>query len=126
MSPDFSSTHLISRLCKSKIRVSNGFRIQLNFSEIDVEPHQSCSYNSLSIYNGPDEAAPLFGRYCDRYTATTLTSSSNEILITFKSNLWGIRKGFKATYNSISGGRNFHLTHITIIEKLQVAIIFNE
>ena len=117
MSPIYLNTYLIRRICKSKISVSSGFRVQLNFSEIDVEPHQSCSDNFLSIYNGPDEAAPILGQYCGRHVASTLTSSSSEVLIVFKSNMWGIRKGFRATYNSISGGRNFHFIAIIVNEE---------
>jgi len=104
MSPNYPNNYPNSRVCKSKIRVANGFRVQLNFSEIDIESHGTCSFDSLSIYNGPDETAPLLGRYCDRHAASTLTSSSNEVLIVFKSDISNTGRGFRANYNSISGG----------------------
>ena len=126
MSPNYPNNYPNSRVCKSKIRVANGFRVQLNFSEIDIESHGTCSFDSLSIYNGPDETAPLLGRYCDRHAASTLTSSSNEVLIVFKSDISNTGRGFRANYNSISGGKRLHFIHIVIAEKLNEAIILNE
>ena len=78
--------------------------MQLNFSEIDVESHRSCNYDFVKIYNGPDETAPLLGSYCSRHAPSTLTSSSNEVLIVFKSDSSNTGRGFKATYTSIAGG----------------------
>ena len=126
MSPNYPNNYPNSRVCKSKIRVAIGFRVQLNFSEIDVESHGTCSFDSLSIYNGPDETAPLLGRYCDRHAASTLTSSSNEVLIVFKSDISNTGRGFKAMYNSISGGKSLHFFHVVMTYRFCEAVILNE
>ena len=78
--------------------------MQLNFSEIDVETHQTCNYDFVKIYNGPDETAPLLGRYCSRHAPASLTSSSNEVLIVFRSDSSNTGRGFSTSYTSVSGG----------------------
>ena len=115
MSPNYPKKYPNNLICKSKIRVANGFRVQLNFSEMDFDPQRSCTFDSLSIYNGPDETAPLLGRYCERHAESTLTSASNEVLIVFKSDISNTGRGFKAMYNSISGGRSCHFVHIVAL-----------
>lgn len=84
--------------------MASGFRVQLNFSEIDVESNSACSYDYIKIYNGPDETAPELGHYCGRHMIGAATSSSNEVFIVFKSDLSNTARGFSMFYNSISGG----------------------
>ena len=123
MSPNYPKNYPNNRICRSKIRVANGFRVQLNFSEMDFDSQRSCTFDSLSIYNGPDETAPLLGRYCERHAASTLTSSSNEVLIVFKSDISNTGRGFKVNYNSTSGGKTCHFIHIIA---LHIVSILNE
>ena len=104
-SPNYPGNYPINRICRSKITVANGFRVQLNFSEIDVETHRTCNYDYVKIYNGPDETAPLLGSYCSRHAPSTLTSSSNEVLIVFKSDSSNTARGFSAAYTSVTGGQ---------------------
>ena len=125
MSPNYPKNYPNNRICKSKIKVATGSRVQLSFTNIDIEPDPSCGYDSLSIYNGPDETAPLLGRYCGTHAASALTSSSSEVLIIFNSDLSNTGRGFQVTYNSISGGRSYYFIHIIMIETLYVANTLN-
>eukprot|EP00795_Rhopilema_esculentum_P014104 gene14104-5092_t len=109
-SPNYPNNYPINRICKSRIRVASGFRVQLNFSEIDVETHQTCNYDFVKIYNGPDETAPLLGNYCSRHAPASLTSSSNEVLIVFRSDSSNTGRGFSTRYTSVSGGCGGFLT----------------
>ena len=104
MSPNYPQNYPNNRVCKSRISVANGFRVQLNFSEIDLEQHNSCNYDYVRIYNGPDETAPMLGEYCDRHAPSSLTSASNAVLIVFRSDSSNTQRGFKADYTSVSGG----------------------
>eukprot|EP00794_Sanderia_malayensis_P003246 gene3246-3727_t len=102
--PNYPSSYPINRMCKFMIKVAPGRRIQLNFSEIDVETHTTCRFDYVEIYNGNDETAPLIQRYCSRHAAISLTSSSNEVLVKFRSDSSNTGRGFRAIYTSMAGG----------------------
>lgn len=112
-SPNYPGNYPINRLCKSWISVASGSRLQLNFSEIDVENHLTCRYDYVKIYNGPDETAPLLGSYCSRHAPSSLISSSNKVLIVFKSDSSNTGRGFSVDYTSVAGGM-LHIFFILI------------
>ena len=103
-SPNYPQNYPINKLCKYRIKVTAGMRIQLNFSEIDVESHRTCNYDYVRIYNGADETAPPLGAYCSRHAAATVTSSSNQVLVVFRSDNSNTARGFSARYTSVTGG----------------------
>ncbi len=116
--PNYPNNYPVSRVCKWIIKVAAGKRIQLNFTEIDLETHSSCSYDYLQIFNGRDESAPVIGKYCSRHAAVTLTSSSNEVVLKFSSDSSNTGRGFSVSYTSIAGGMfpaiHFLMCHFTV------------
>lgn len=39
-------------------------RLTLVFSRFDLEAHEQCEYDHLSIYDGPSRGSPILGKYC--------------------------------------------------------------
>ena len=58
------------------------------------------SYDSLTLYDGDSDAAPMLGqgKYCGVVHSQIITSSSNEILVNFQSDKGGPSYGFKLQY----------------------------
>lgn len=61
--------------------------VNLDFISFDVEPGQSggCNYDFMEIYDGPSNASPLIGTYCNNNIPTNLTSTGDAITIHFSS-----------------------------------------
>ncbi|XP_046553796.1 cubilin-like [Haliotis rubra] len=58
-----------------------------------IEQSHNCTYDSLSIYDGPDATGPSLGRLCGR-SRTSVISSGRSIYIVFKSDSSNQYKGF--------------------------------
>jgi hypothetical protein len=56
------------------------------------------SYDSLTIYDGGSSTSSMMGKYCGNSIPPSHVSSSNEVLIQFKSDGSQTRAGFKMEY----------------------------
>mgnify|MGYP003689604313 FL=1 len=54
-----------------------------------------CIRDRLSIYDGPDDGAPLIDKYCNSNIPTTITSTGGEITLVFHSDGLVQAAGFK-------------------------------
>ena len=62
-----------------------------------------CSTEYLKIYNGATNTSPVVGQYCEASKPQNFISSTNEILLYFKSDdNWQDRKGFQLKYKTSS------------------------
>ena len=57
------------------------------------------SWDSLTIYDGDSSTSSMMGKYCGDSIPPSHVSSSNEILIHFRSDGIVTRPGFKIEYN---------------------------
>ncbi|MFT5823188.1 MAG: bacillolysin [Crocinitomix sp.] len=73
--------------------------IELNFLEFDVEDNPTCAWDWLSIYDGPDDGAPLIDKYCNSNIPTTITSTGGEITLVFHSDGLAQGTGFKMEWS---------------------------
>ncbi|XP_078576616.1 uncharacterized protein LOC144862181 isoform X4 [Branchiostoma floridae x Branchiostoma japonicum] len=90
-----------SALCEWNIQVSSDQVITLTFTQFDLEYSGSaCVYDSVTIYNGADDKAPLLGRFCGSNVPQSITSSTNQLFIRFKTDNAFPGDGFYAFYNS--------------------------
>ena len=92
--PDNSNISWLIQLPKEKY-------VEVNFLSFETQRYQ-CG-DSLTIYNGPSDASPVIGEFCDDDLPAKFISPSNEILLVFKSNdyLNGY-KGFQLEYKTSS------------------------
>ena len=58
--------------------------VVVNFSEFELESNSTCSYDYLSIYDGPDASSPLIGTYCGT-DSPGMVSGSNGLTFVFHS-----------------------------------------
>ena len=61
--------------------------------------------DNVTIYNGYTSYDLMIGRYCSERKPISLVSSSNEMLVLFRSNAGESGKGFSASYKEIKGGK---------------------
>ena len=55
-------------------------------------------YDSLTIYDGASFTSPVIGKYCSSSLPPNFNSTTNEILVHFKSDGGVEHKGFKMNY----------------------------
>ena len=96
--------------CKYSLKYPSAeYRFVITFSHFSLESHSSCSHDSLKIYDGETTSSTMLGNsygYCGTSMPPSFTSTSNEMLLTFKTDGSGVSTGFKISY-SIQGKQNF-------------------
>ncbi|CDW53687.1 cubilin [Trichuris trichiura] len=83
------------------------FAYQIRFTDIDIENHQLCWYDNVTVHNGPFVSSPVVRTYCDSYKQppeTLLTSSSRYLLVVFQSDSSSSHRGFQLEYNRVAIG----------------------
>ena len=88
--------------CHWTINVPRGNTIKLRFQEFQLEDHPSCFNDFLDIYSGL-KPRKFMGKYCGERFPAFVESSSNVMVITFKSNDNIAGLGFKLLYTSEKG-----------------------
>lgn len=75
-----------------------GGKIRVEFIEFSVEPHSSCGYDWLKIYDGPNTSSPLLGTWCGINSPgiLTATNQSGALTFQFKSDASVTAAGWKA------------------------------
>lgn len=63
----------------------------------DVEDHQECIYDSLTIYDGRSENSSILGTFCGDKNPSKIIASRNDLFIVLKTECGGY---LKATNNS--------------------------
>ncbi|KAK7065275.1 hypothetical protein SK128_012047 [Halocaridina rubra] len=85
--------------CYWTIRVGQGSIIMLLFTDIDLESHNSCSFDFVEVRDGSSYRAPSLGRYCSMSRGfIAINSTSNTLWIRFRSDYSNNGRGFKAQY----------------------------
>ncbi|KAH6946363.1 hypothetical protein HPB50_013073 [Hyalomma asiaticum] len=75
------------------------------FNDFELEPHQECAYDHISLYDGDSTDAPTLGRFCGAKVPHPILSTTNRMYMVFKSDASVQRKGFKASHSTACGGR---------------------
>jgi len=55
--------------------------VSLTFEELNIESNSACSYDSVSVYDGASDNAPLLSKFCDVVTSTILSSGSSLFVV---------------------------------------------
>ena len=84
--------------CSWLIQAEEGHIIDLSFSSFDIQ----VKYDLVKVYDGNDETARLLGSYSGDEIPPLITSSGNELFITFTSNEFFNRNGWEANYETYS------------------------
>ncbi|CAL1537018.1 unnamed protein product [Lymnaea stagnalis] len=102
-SPDFPEDYPRNTECDWLLTAPLGHRIRLGFQSLSLEHHQSCKYDSLTIFDGDNRNASLIDRYCGSVFPEHVISRSNNMLVSFTSDSSEQRKGFEARHDTVCG-----------------------
>ncbi|XP_078540816.1 embryonic protein UVS.2-like [Lissotriton helveticus] len=101
-SPYFPNIYNSNMDCGFYIMAPAGYKVSLTFTSFAVEPDSSCSFDSLSIFDGAKITSPLIGKYCGSKLVPPVTSTGSSLLLQFHSDDSLNMKGFQATYTFVS------------------------
>ncbi|XP_047455679.1 cubilin [Mugil cephalus] len=104
ISPNWPNSYAHNRQCIYLIRLPEGEKVSLNFTDMNLENHGSCSFDYVEVRDGRTETDPLIGKYCGTTLPAPILSSSNRLWIRFKSDNSVARGGFRAVYTVACGG----------------------
>lgn len=93
--------------CLWRFTTTPGHRVVLKFSTFETEDDQECDNDYVTVHDGYTDDSFTLGHFCGSRIPYPITASTNEMLMTFKSDDNVQRQGFTATFSSICGG---HLT----------------
>ncbi|XP_053569959.1 cubilin [Bombina bombina] len=89
--------------CSWTIRVDFGHRVLLEFTDFDIEFHSSCSYDTVSVYDGPDSDSQLLAVLCGQQLPSAITSTQNTMFVRLRSDSSKQHKGFSARFSEACG-----------------------
>uniref|UniRef100_A0A673AMU3 Cubilin n=1 Tax=Sphaeramia orbicularis TaxID=375764 RepID=A0A673AMU3_9TELE len=89
--------------CSWVISVDPNHRLSLNFSDLDIEQHSSCSWDYVAIYDGPTASSPLLARVCGSTPPPLIASTQNTIYVRFRSDSSRSHRGFSAYFTETCG-----------------------
>ncbi|XP_060075561.1 cubilin-like [Ylistrum balloti] len=103
-SPNYPNLYNHSDSCAWIIQAPEGVRVNVQFTNFDIENHSSCVFDYLEILNGPYGDSPSVGKFCGTTMPPSFTSQYNAIRVYFKTDISISNQGFRLTYFFQSGG----------------------
>ena len=84
--------------CIWNVIAQPSMKIQLRFSNMEIEPSSDCSYDYVEVKNGISANSSVIGRYCGSQVPNLIETSSNEMNLVFHTDDSDTRSGFEATW----------------------------
>ncbi|PNJ65345.1 DMBT1 isoform 1 [Pongo abelii] len=110
-SPSYPAYYPNNAKCVWEIEVNSGYRINLGFSNLQLEAHHNCSFDYVEIFDGSLNSSLLLGKICND-TRQIFTSSYNRMTIHFRSDISFQNTGFLAWYNSFPSDATLRLVNL--------------
>ena len=89
--------------CSWNIEVSQNRIVMLKFTHFQLENHDSCIYDNVTLYDGPDQNSPLIGTYCGLNVPELIKTTSNKLFVQLLTDASVNLGGFRATYTETYG-----------------------
>ncbi|XP_024292059.1 CUB domain-containing protein 2 [Oncorhynchus tshawytscha] len=86
--------------CSWAIHVSNRSVVSLVFLDFQLENNEGCNFDFVALFDGPTVTHRHLGNYCGGETPPKIVTTSNQLLVVFKSDFNIGGRGFKAYYYS--------------------------
>ncbi|ELT92799.1 hypothetical protein CAPTEDRAFT_228056 [Capitella teleta] len=91
--------------CVWYLEVPDGFFVNLTIDEFYLESSNlNCTYDWVTIHDGYDDNATVYGRYCGRLDKFTIYGTSRYMMIKAHSDGEIGKKGFRAVYQVVDPG----------------------
>lgn len=118
-SPGYPQEYSNNADCSWSIHVSNTSVVTLVFLDFQLENNEGCNFDFVALFDGPTITHRHLGKYCGTDKPLNIVTTSNHLLVVFKSDFNIGGRGFKAYY--YSGGKlpKFYSSHICSIKHLQ-------
>ncbi|XP_072033067.1 LOW QUALITY PROTEIN: cubilin-like [Amphiura filiformis] len=100
--PNYPAKYPLNAKCSTRIRVPEGFLIQVSFRQFDVEDEPNCNWDYVEIVdNGAGGVKTK--RFCGNFQQSfTHTSLSNDIEVKLVSDNYESKTGYFASYKAVS------------------------
>ncbi|NXY42567.1 CUBN protein, partial [Ceuthmochares aereus] len=102
-SPNYPEPYNNNTDCSWVIQVDYSHRVLLNFTDFDIENHHSCNYDSVAVFDGHSDEAPLLRKLCGTQHPAPITSSKNVMYIRLHSDATVHHRGFSARFTEACG-----------------------
>ena len=98
--PNYPLNYTANQHCAWAVSPVNASAVHLNFTFFSLEYSAECTADSLKVYDGVDETAPLIGQYCGgtQPPLEGLKSSGPAVFLLFQSNDQTNFGGFEIQY----------------------------
>lgn len=125
VSPYYPGYYATNSWCEWHVTAPIGHVIRFEFVYFNLERGDArCQNDYVEVFDGNSTDSTSLGRFCGYNYPEMLESSSNNMLIMFKSDSKVVRTGFKAEYYSRKGKTEFCATFFICV-KFEVPDNFN-
>ncbi|XP_054027363.1 cubilin [Dryobates pubescens] len=102
-SPNYPQPYNNNTDCSWVIQVDYSHRVLLNFTDFDIQNHPSCDSDSVAVFDGPSNEAPLLRKLCGTQQPPAITSSKNLLYLHLRSSTATRHRGFSARFAEACG-----------------------
>ncbi|XP_077347020.1 cubilin isoform X1 [Lithobates pipiens] len=102
-SPNYPRPYGDHTECSWLIRVDPGHRVLLNFTDFEIESHDSCSLDNVTVYDGESSDSPVLKALCGFQIPSPVTSSQNTMFVLLRSDYSNHHRGFSARFSEAFG-----------------------
>ncbi|XP_030015698.1 CUB domain-containing protein 2 [Sphaeramia orbicularis] len=99
-SPGYPQEYSNNADCSWAIHVSNTSVVSLVFLDFQLENNEGCNFDFVAVFDGPTVTHRHLGKYCGADKPPKTVTTSNQLLVVFKSDFNIGGRGFKAYYYS--------------------------
>ncbi|CAH0558866.1 unnamed protein product [Brassicogethes aeneus] len=96
-SPNYPEDYPANKTCIWRIKVPETYQVAIKIKTFDIENHDVCMYDRLTIRDGYTENDPLIKTLCGSRTPTDIISTSNTLYVRFETDESIQKGGFSAT-----------------------------
>lgn len=99
-SPGYPQEYSNNADCSWTVHVSNRSMVSLVFLDFLLENNEGCNFDYVALFDGPTTKHTHLGNYCGSDKPPDTITTSNQLLVVFKSDFNIGGRGFKAYYYS--------------------------
>lgn len=99
-SPGYPLEYSNNADCSWTVHVSNQSVVSLVFLDFQLENNEGCNFDYVALFDGPTITHRHLGNYCGNEKPPNTITTSNQLLVVFKSDFNIGGRGFKAYYYS--------------------------
>uniref|UniRef100_A0A8C5NH10 CUB domain containing protein 2 n=1 Tax=Gouania willdenowi TaxID=441366 RepID=A0A8C5NH10_GOUWI len=97
-SPGYPEDYSNNADCSWSIHVSNVSVVTLVFWDFQLENNEGCNFDFVAVFDGPTVSHRHLGKYCGVDKPPNIVTTSNQLLVVFKSDFNIGGRGFTASY----------------------------